>query len=94
MIRSTIAAMLVAATLAGTAVADDDPLVGDRPDFTESAVTIAPGRVQVEAGATFYADTGLTYDVNDDLQLDLRVGRGFNDLDEDRFAGLGLVVRR
>ncbi len=31
---------------------DDDPLVSDRPDFTESAVTVAPGRVQVEAGAT------------------------------------------
>lgn len=31
----------------------DDPLIGDRPDFTESAVTVSPGRVQVEAGATY-----------------------------------------
>lgn len=30
-----------------------EPLVTDRPDFTESAVSIVPGRVQVEAGATF-----------------------------------------
>jgi hypothetical protein len=29
-----------------------DPLVGDRPDFTESTETIAPRRVQLEAGAT------------------------------------------
>lgn len=29
-----------------------EPLVSDRPDFTESAETIAPGRVQVEAGIT------------------------------------------
>jgi hypothetical protein len=30
-----------------------DPLVTDRPDFTESPETVAKGRVQVEAGATF-----------------------------------------
>lgn len=36
---------------------EDDPLVSDRPDFTESAVTVAPGRVQVEAGAT-HTETG------------------------------------
>lgn len=30
-----------------------EPLVTDRPDFTESAVTVAPGRVQVELGYTF-----------------------------------------
>lgn len=29
-----------------------DPLVTDRPDFTESADAVEPGRVQVEAGAT------------------------------------------
>jgi hypothetical protein len=30
-----------------------EPLVTDRPDFTESAVTIHPGRVQLELGYTF-----------------------------------------
>ncbi len=30
-----------------------EPLVTDRPNFTESAITVAPGRVQVEAGYTF-----------------------------------------
>lgn len=32
-----------------------EPLVGDRPDFTESALTVAPGKVQIEAGATLDA---------------------------------------
>ncbi|MFQ5990494.1 MAG: hypothetical protein ACE5K9_11330 [Candidatus Methylomirabilales bacterium] len=30
-----------------------DPLVTDRPDFTESTETVAPGRFQIEAGYTF-----------------------------------------
>lgn len=33
--------------------AEPDPLVTDRPDFTESAATVAPGRFQLEAGYTF-----------------------------------------
>src|SRR5688500_373298 len=33
------------------------PLVTDRPDFTESAVTV-PGGVQVEAGATYAGEAG------------------------------------
>jgi len=46
-----LAIVLLTLTLAGgVAVADD--LVGDRPDFTESALAVAPGRVQIEAGAT------------------------------------------
>jgi hypothetical protein len=31
----------------------EDALVTDRPDFTESAVSVAPGRVQLEGGYTF-----------------------------------------
>jgi hypothetical protein len=30
-----------------------EPLVTDRPDFTESPIAVAPGRVQVEGGYTF-----------------------------------------
>ncbi|HSG41293.1 MAG TPA: transporter [Thermoanaerobaculia bacterium] len=51
------------ATLAGLALAVPtyaqnlsglpDPLVADRPDFTESTQTIEPGHVQVESGFTF-----------------------------------------
>jgi hypothetical protein len=32
---------------------EQDPLVSDRPDFTESTGTIAPRHVQVEAGVTW-----------------------------------------
>jgi len=34
----------------------DEPLVTDRPDFTESALTVPVGRVQVEAGFTLTRD--------------------------------------
>ncbi|MBI4716211.1 MAG: transporter [Planctomycetes bacterium] len=35
---------------------EDRPLVGDRPDFTESTETIPRGRLQVEGGYTFVHD--------------------------------------
>jgi hypothetical protein len=47
--KATIS-LLLALALAGAATAQD--LVGDRPDFTESALTVAPGSWQLEAGAT------------------------------------------
>ena len=50
-------ALLLGALLASSAVADDDPLVTDRPDFTESAVTVTRGRTQIELGYTF-TETG------------------------------------
>lgn len=34
----------------------DEPLVADRPDFTESALTVPVGRLQVEAGLTWSHD--------------------------------------
>lgn len=34
----------------------DEPIVTDRPDFTESAVTVPFGRVQLETGYTYTAD--------------------------------------
>ena len=45
-----LATLLLLLAMAPAATAQD--LVTDRPDFTESAVTITPGRVQVEAGAS------------------------------------------
>lgn len=44
-----VAALL---TVTGGASADE-PLVTDRPDFTESAVSVEPGRFQLEFGATW-----------------------------------------
>lgn len=55
--RFAILLLALAAVPAGPAGAADlsglpEPLVTDRPDFTESTATVAPGHVQVEAGAT------------------------------------------
>jgi hypothetical protein len=43
--------------------------------------------------ATGHADTGVTYRVHDDLQLDARVGKSFRGEADDWFAGLGVVLR-
>ena len=50
-----VAGGLAAAVLVPRAVAGQEvsPLVTDRPDFTESASTVAPGRFQFELGYTF-----------------------------------------
>ncbi len=40
-----------------------------------------------------YVDAGLTYLVNDDLQLDARIGYGLSDAEVDLFFGAGLVAR-
>jgi len=47
--------------LFGPAAPIDEPLVTDRPDFTESAVTVPRGRVQIESGFTY------TYDDEDEI---------------------------
>ena len=56
-VRGPLLVLVLAALTAGTGFADDDPLVTDRPDFTESPVTITRGRTQIEAGYT-YSETG------------------------------------
>jgi hypothetical protein len=40
-----------------------------------------------------YLDGGLTYSVTNDLQLDVRVGKGISSAADDLFAGVGAVVR-
>ncbi len=49
----SLLALIPCALVAATAVAGGDPLVTDRPDFTESAVTVTRGRTQIEFGYTF-----------------------------------------
>ena len=48
--------------MAAQEVESDDigPLVTDRPDFTESAVGVPIGRVQIEAGYTWTRKGGAT----------------------------------
>ena len=53
MMRQPFFVLLLGALVATAVVADDDPLVTDRPGFTDSAVTVTRGRTQIEAGYTF-----------------------------------------
>lgn len=59
-------------TIGRATKADEEVLVTDRPDFTESAVSVDPGRVQLEAGYTF-EDTGKT-DVQSLGEVLVRIG--------------------
>lgn len=43
--------------------------------------------------ATQYADTGVTFALTDDLQLDARIGFGLNDPSPERFIGVGVAAR-
>ena len=49
--------------------------------------------INIDGNATAYLDVGLTFLIHENLQLDGRVGQGFNGLDEDWFTGIGLVTR-
>jgi len=43
--------------------------------------------------STQYVDTGVTFALTDDLQLDARIGFGLNDPSPERFVGVGAAVR-
>lgn len=75
-LTAAAATLALAAAPAGAAAQEGDdeprPLVGDRPDFTESAVTVAPARLQLEAGYTYTRSGGTrVHDVGEGL---VRVG--------------------
>lgn len=80
--------LLLGALGAGGAFADDDPLVTDRPDFTESALTVTRGRTQIEAGYTF-SETG---DVEEQTIGEVLVRIGWTEIVELRL-GLNSRVR-
>lgn len=46
-----------------------------------------------DGGSTRYADTGATFALTDDLQLDARIGFGLNDPSPERYVGVGVVAR-
>lgn len=46
-----------------------------------------------DGDSTQYADTGLTFSLNDNLQLDARIGFGLNDPSPERFVGVGIAAR-
>ena len=46
-----------------------------------------------DGDATQYVDTGVTFALTDDLQLDARIGFGLNDPSPERFVGVGVAAR-
>lgn len=81
----------------------DEPLVTDRPDFTESALTVPVGRVQVEAGFTLTRDgdeseytlpeTLLRFGVAEDWEIRLElpsVGFVNNGVDEEGLTDMSV----
>ncbi len=44
-------------------------------------------------GSQQYFDTGLTWQITDNIQWDIRVGAGLNDAADDLFAGSGISIR-
>lgn len=84
------------------------PSDGDRFDQLLASVTLgiaATDRLGVfvetygfseeepEGDATQYVDTGVTFALTDDLQLDARIGFGLNDPSPERFVGVGIAAR-
>ena len=67
--------LLGAGLLVTPAVAQED-LVTDRPDQTESAVTVAPGKVQIETGVLFTREEtgGTSFEVTEALGTLARIG--------------------
>lgn len=51
------------------------------------------GAIEADLGALHFFNSGLTYLVNNDLQLDWRIGFGLNDDADDLFTGVGLSAR-
>ena len=51
--RFLIGIAIIACAACASATARSEPLVTDRPDFTESTITVAPRAVQAEGGYTF-----------------------------------------
>lgn len=66
------ALVLLVAALPGRSLAQSTPLVTDRPDFTESTASVAPGRVQLESGYTLSRADGA--DAHDLGEVLVRVG--------------------
>jgi hypothetical protein len=57
--RKTLLQWSYGTTFSGGPPSMDEPLEADRPDFTESPLTVGKGVVQVEMGYTFTADGNL-----------------------------------
>lgn len=97
--RKTLFQWSCGATFEGGPPGWDEPLVTDRPDFTESSVTVGRGVTQLEMGYTFTSndDDGIQVDEDSYPETLFRIGMfaewfelriGWNYLEED-VSGVG-----
>lgn len=89
--RLLIAASLFAMGLVATTWAEPMDLVTDRPDQTESSVTVAPGYVQIEAGWTMSGNGDGADDVSTHEIPGTLVRIGLTDRVEARIGWAGYV---
>ena len=68
----------------------NDPLITDRPDFTE---LIFFDRESERGPSTTTFQTGVTYLINPDVQLDFRAARRLSSEGADILIGLGASAR-
>ncbi len=88
--------IVVAAILPAIALADyaplNEPLISDRPDFTESAETIAPGHLQLEAGYTFTQDSAAGETTREHALPEILLRIGLTDIFEARLVFEGALI--
>ena len=85
----------------------EDPIITDRPDFTESPVSVSPGTIQIELGATaFDYDAGSLWNAGEtlvryglfnkvEMRLQLPSAIGGDDLDSGLSdSGFGVKIHR
>src|SRR5262245_31627156 len=65
---------LLLAMLLTAAPPEEEPLISDRPDFTESTQTVPSGRAQIEGGWTLIHDSGDTENTLGELLIRLGLG--------------------
>jgi len=88
--------MLVAfLALSGSLLAqDEDPLVGDRPDFTEASSTVGQHRLQIESGYTYTLDRTPDEVLNEHGLPELLLRYGLTDKLEFRLGWAGYTSSR
>lgn len=92
--RWSSALLLALWGLCNTAKAEEQPLITDRPDQTESAFTVPPGLFQIEGGWTYgeRTDTGANVTFQAFPQALLRIG--LSKIFELRFQVPGIEIER
>jgi hypothetical protein len=91
-----IPSVLEGSAFASADAADDeeDPLVTDRPDFTEASSTVGAGRVQLESGYTFTHDNDRATRTSEHAFPEFLLRIGLSDEVELRIGWLGFIFAR